>query len=95
MASESFELRRAVAADAAAIREVTRAAYAKWIPVIGREPKPMTADYDEAVRQNRFDLLFVEGKLAAVIETIAQTDSPSSRTSPSPRSSRAAASAGN
>ena len=38
------ELRQAVPADAPAIRELTRAAYAKWIPLIGREPKPMTAD---------------------------------------------------
>lgn len=74
MASESLELRRAVAADAAAIRELTREAYAKWVPVIGREPKPMTADYDEALRKNRFDVLFVDGKLAALIETIAQAD---------------------
>lgn len=74
MASKSFELRRAVVADAAAIRELTREAYSKWIPVIGREPMPMTADYDEAVRKNRFDLLYVEGKLAALIETIAQAD---------------------
>jgi GNAT superfamily N-acetyltransferase len=74
MASESLELRRAVAADAAAIRELTREAYAKWVPVIGREPKPMAADYAEALRKNRFDLLFAEGKLTALIETIAQED---------------------
>ena len=67
-------LRQGVAADAPAIRELTRAAYAKWIPVIGREPKPMTADYEEAVRTHRFDLLYVEGKLAALIETIPETD---------------------
>ncbi len=74
MASESLELRRAVAAEAAAIRELTREAYAKWVPVIGREPKPMTADYPEALRKNRFDVLCVDGKLAALIETIAQAD---------------------
>ena len=75
MASKSLELRRGGPADAAAIRQLTREAYAKWVPVIGREPKPMTADYAEALRKNRFDLLFVEGKLAALIETIAQADS--------------------
>jgi ribosomal protein S18 acetylase RimI-like enzyme len=74
MASESLELRRAVAADAAAIRELTRQAYSKWVPVIGREPKPMSADYDEALRTNRFDLLFLDGRLAALIETIAEAD---------------------
>jgi len=68
------EWRQGVATDAPAIRELTRAAYAKWVPVIGREPKPMTADYAEAVRKHRFDLVFVEGKLAALIETIPEAD---------------------
>ena len=64
------ELRQAMATDAAAIRELTREAYAKWVPLIGREPKPMTADYEKAVAQHRFDLLYVDGTLAALIETI-------------------------
>ncbi len=67
-------LRRAVAADALAIRELTRAAYARWVPLIGREPRPMTADYDEAVARHRFDLLYIEGALAALIETLAEAD---------------------
>ena len=69
-----IELRQAVAADAAAIRDLTRSAYAKWVPLIGREPKPMTADYDDAVAKHRFDLLYVEGALAALIETIREAD---------------------
>lgn len=72
--SDRVELRQGVAADAVAIRDLTRAAYAKWEPVIGREPKPMTADYAEALRRHRFDLLYVEGTLAALIETIAEAD---------------------
>ena len=67
-------LRQAVASDADAIRELTRAAYAKWVPLIGREPKPLTADYDAAVRDHRFDLLHLDGTLAALIETIAEVD---------------------
>jgi ribosomal protein S18 acetylase RimI-like enzyme len=71
---DAVELRQAVATDAPAIRELTREAYAKWVSVIGREPKPMTADYADAVRKHRFDLLYVEGKLAALIETIPEAD---------------------
>jgi hypothetical protein len=73
-ASGAVALRRAEATDAAAIRELTRRAYAKWIPVIGREPLPMAADYEQALTKHRFDLLYLEGKLAALIETIPQAD---------------------
>jgi ribosomal protein S18 acetylase RimI-like enzyme len=69
-----MELRQATTADAGAIRALTRQAYAKWVPLIGREPKPMTADYDEAVVKHRFDLLYVDGTLAALIETIREAD---------------------
>jgi ribosomal protein S18 acetylase RimI-like enzyme len=68
--SQALALRQAVAGDAPAIRALTRAAYAKWVPLIGREPKPMTADYKAAVRDHRFDLLYAEGELAALVETI-------------------------
>ena len=67
-------LRRAVAEDASAVRALTREAYGKWVPLIGREPKPMAADYDAAVRNHRVDLLYVDGALAALIETIDQGD---------------------
>jgi ribosomal protein S18 acetylase RimI-like enzyme len=67
-------IRRAAPADAGAIRDLTRAAYAKWVPVIGREPKPMAADYDAAVRDHMIDLLHVGGDLAALIETIVAAD---------------------
>jgi ribosomal protein S18 acetylase RimI-like enzyme len=62
--------RTATPADAEAIRDLTRAAYAKWVPVIGREPKPMGADYEAAVRNHRIDLLHQDGTLAALIEMI-------------------------
>jgi GNAT superfamily N-acetyltransferase len=64
------QLRRATPTDATAIRELTREAYAKWVPLIGREPKPMMADYDVAVRDHRFDLLEIDGVLVGLIETI-------------------------
>jgi GNAT superfamily N-acetyltransferase len=70
----SAELRRAGPADAAAVRALARAAYAKWVPLIGREPKPMGADYDEAVARDRIDLLYVDGVLAALIQLIEEPD---------------------
>jgi ribosomal protein S18 acetylase RimI-like enzyme len=71
---DRLEIRRAVPADATAIAALTRAAYEKWIPVIGRAPKPMTADYDVAVRAHLIDLLFAEGALAALVECIREPD---------------------
>lgn len=68
------ELRRAVAGDTAAVRELTRAAYAQWVPVIGREPMPMKADYETAVREHLVDLLYAGGRLVALIETIPEAD---------------------
>lgn len=70
----SESLRTATLADAEAIRDLTRAAYAKWVPVIGREPKPMGADYEAAVRNHRIDLLHRGGTLAALIEMIPEAD---------------------
>jgi ribosomal protein S18 acetylase RimI-like enzyme len=67
-------MRRAAAADAAAVRALTRQAYAKWVPVIGREPKPMGADYDLAVQEHRIDLAYCDGELAGLIEMIAEAD---------------------
>ena len=45
-----------------------------WVPVIGREPKPMTANYDTAVKLNRVDMAMIDGELAGLIETIDRSD---------------------
>jgi len=71
---DGFELRQAGPEDAAEIRRLTREAYRRWVPVIGREPKPMGADYDAAVLSHRFDLLYLDGALAALIETVDEGD---------------------
>ena len=54
-------LRRATLADATTIRDLTRQAYAKWVPLIGREPRPMTVNYDRAVVDHMIDLYEVDG----------------------------------
>jgi GNAT superfamily N-acetyltransferase len=67
-------LRPATKEDVSAIRALTRAAYSKWVPIIGREPIPMAADYAAAVRIHRFDLLEQSGALLALIETVLRPD---------------------
>ena len=64
--------RRATPADVPTIRDLTRAAYAKWVPLIGREPKPMLADYGEAVTRHIIDLHEVDGEVAGLVEVIPQ-----------------------
>ena len=67
---EGTHIRRALSADAAAVRDLTRSAYAKWVPLIGREPVPMAADHDRAVREHMVDLLLIGAELVALIETV-------------------------
>jgi GNAT superfamily N-acetyltransferase len=68
------QVRRAGADDVDAVRELSRAAYSKWVPLIGREPLPMTADYDRAVAQHIIDLLEEHGRLVALVEVIPLQD---------------------
>lgn len=67
-------LRRAGPDDAAAIRALSRAAYARWADLIGREPWPMVADYDVAVRDHIIDLLEINAELVALVEMIPKPD---------------------
>jgi ribosomal protein S18 acetylase RimI-like enzyme len=71
---KDFQIKRAGSQDAQAVRQLVREAYAKWVPVIGREPMPMKADYDRAVQEHEIDLLYVDGSLVALIEIITKPD---------------------
>lgn len=67
-------LRRAGPDDATAVRALTRAAYAKWVPLIGREPLPMKADHDRAVRDHIVTLCEEDNRLVALIELVPAED---------------------
>lgn len=62
-------IRRGTPADVHAITDLTMRAYSKWLALIDYKPLPMLADYAVAIRDHRFDLLKVDGELAALIET--------------------------
>ena len=70
----SVEIRVAEAHEASAIAAIVMAAYAKWIPLIGREPMPMRIDYDKAVLEHRFDLAVEAGAILGLIETVPHPD---------------------
>ena len=74
MLSGRAVLRRAVAADIDAIRALTREAYARWVPILGREPAPMVADVARAVGVNRIDLAEAAGGIVGLIELATEPD---------------------
>jgi N-acetylglutamate synthase-like GNAT family acetyltransferase len=73
-ANDTFSPRRATSSDAEPIRALVREAYSKWVSVIGREPKPMAADYEVAVRDHLVWVLEDAGALIAVLELIPHED---------------------
>jgi len=72
--NSSIRFRPAEPADAAAIRDIVRSAYGKWVPVIGREPLPMRADYDKAVAEHPFDLAVEGDRIVGMLETMLEDD---------------------
>ena len=70
--SEQFVFRPAEPGDVADIRDLTRLAYAPWVEVIGREPLPMSADYDAAVQNHLIELACCDGSLRGLIEMVQQ-----------------------
>jgi GNAT superfamily N-acetyltransferase len=61
-------------ADAAMIRDLVRAAYARWVPIIGREPRPMNADYDAAIRKHEIEIAYLNADAVGVIEMVLRED---------------------
>ena len=70
----SLELRPAEPHEAAAIAGIVRAAYARWVPAIGRESLPMRVDYDKALTEHRFDVVADGDRIVGVIETMQRDD---------------------
>jgi len=68
------ELLQATPDDWSAIAELVAAAYGRWVPVLGRSPKPMTVDYRSAINRHRFDLLTTRSVLVGLIETCIEPD---------------------
>lgn len=68
------ELRRGTADDAEAVARLTDAAYAGYIPALGRKPQPMTADYDAIIRDHEVWLLHAGERLVAVLVLMIEPD---------------------
>jgi ribosomal protein S18 acetylase RimI-like enzyme len=64
------DVRRATLADAAAVARLTEAAYAKYVPILGRKPQPMTTDHARLIAEHTVWLLWAEDRLVGVLELI-------------------------
>ncbi|MDB5371555.1 MAG: family acetyltransferase [Belnapia sp.] len=71
MQQSPMRVRQAGPADAPAVLRLVRDAYARWVPLIGREPLPMRVDYAQAAIAHDIALLERDGELLALIETFA------------------------
>ena len=60
-------IRRAELTDVAAIERLVRDAFAMYVPRIGREPAPMSADYAAAVANSRVWVLEAEGLVVGAL----------------------------
>ena len=67
-------LRRATPDDAETLAALTDAAYARYVPLLGRKPQPMLADYRQLAEAYSIWLLEVAGKPAGLLVLVFQPD---------------------
>lgn len=67
-------IRPAVSGDAAAVRACVAAAYAHYVPRIGKEPAPMLADYEALIAAGHVHVLERAGRPAGVLVLMARPD---------------------
>jgi ribosomal protein S18 acetylase RimI-like enzyme len=60
--------------DAAALGEVAAQAYRGYVPRIGREPAPMTADYAQAVRSGPTWVAEAHGEIVGLLVLVVHPD---------------------
>ena len=60
-------VRKALPADAETIAALTEAAYARYVPLLGRKPEPMTADYHQMVAEHLVWLLCLGDQPAGLL----------------------------
>jgi len=62
-----YTIRLAQADEYEAVAAVVDAAYSKWIPVIGRKPAPMLADYQKLIADGVVYVIAPEQEIIAVL----------------------------
>ena len=67
-------VRPARPSDAAALTAVAAEAYRPYVPRIGREPAPMTADYAQAIRSGLTWVAEADGDIVGLLVLVARPD---------------------
>lgn len=65
-------IRHATIKDAEHISKLTDAAYAQWVPLIGRGTLPMATNYVEAIAKHTVDVLEDDGVICGVLELVSE-----------------------
>jgi ribosomal protein S18 acetylase RimI-like enzyme len=75
LAEGNVEIRPARASDVASIRRVVRDAYAPYIPRIGSDPAPMSADYERLVARGAVTVAVEGDAVLAVLVLVPEPES--------------------
>jgi len=67
-------IRAATPADTAAVAALTEAAYARYVPRIGRKPMPMLDDHAARIGRGEVFVLDLDGRVAGLISLVAEPD---------------------
>jgi ribosomal protein S18 acetylase RimI-like enzyme len=71
---EQITIHRASPDDVELIQSITSAAYAKYVPLMGRKPQPMTADYQQILAEHPVWLLSVDERSAGLLVLMHEQD---------------------
>lgn len=74
MSNDEVHIRRAVDADAPAVRAVVHAAYGRYGDLLGRTPMPMLTDYTAAIRSHDVWVAEIAGSIVGVLELVPKHD---------------------
>jgi ribosomal protein S18 acetylase RimI-like enzyme len=71
---QAITIRKADLGDAEIVARITDAAYAKYVPLMGRKPQPMTADYQQILAEHPVSIVWVGEQPAGVLVLMREPD---------------------
>ena len=71
---QTIAIRKAAPGAAEIISSITNAAYAKYVPLMGRKPQPMTADYQQILAEHPVWIMWIGERPAGVLVLMHEPD---------------------